>query len=161
MNFWEELKSGKFARMVKESSKGRQFIGPEAVFNIIKPLTAAHDDIEVVYGIFLDTKGHIMALEQLASGTINLAVVYPREVIKAALKQKASGIILVHNHPSGDPTPSKSDNVLTMRLYIALGAVGIKLLDHMVIGDAYYSYADEGKLKQMKKQYESLFKALA
>jgi len=157
MNFWEELKSGKFAQMVKETSRGCRVMNSNVAFNVIKPLAAAHDDVEVMYGIFLDAKNKVLGIEQLASGTITSAVVYPREMVKAALERKASAMILSHNHPSGDPMPSDNDNALTRRLHVALSVVDVKLLDHIIIGDSYYSYADEGKLTQMKTQYESFF----
>ena len=158
MDFWEELKSGRFAQMVKETSKGCQIMSSKVAFNVIKPLTAAHDDVEVMYGIFLDTKNRVLGIEQLTSGTINSAVVYPREIVKAALKRRASAMILGHNHPSGDPMPSAQDDSMTRRLCAALSVVDVNLLDHIIVGDTYYSYADEGKLRQMKTQCESLFK---
>ena len=159
MNFWEELKSGKFAQMVKETSRGCRVMNSNVAFNVIKPLAAAHDDVEVMYGIFLDTKNKVLGIDELASGTITSAVVYPRETVKAALERKASALILAHNHPSGDPMPSDNDDALTKRLYAALSVVEVNLLDHIVVGDSYYSYADEGKLRQIKTQCESLFRA--
>jgi len=158
MDFWEELKSGKFAQMVKETSRGAQIVSSQMAFNVIKPLTAAQDDVEVMYGIFLDTKNKVLGIERLASGTINSAAVYPREIVKAALERKAAALILAHNHPSGDPMPSGQDDDITRRLSAALSVVEINLLDHIVVGDSYYSYADEGKLNQMKTQWESLFR---
>jgi len=160
MDFWEELKSGKFAQMVKETSRGCEILSSSMAFNVIKPLTAAHNDVEVMYGIFLDTKNHVLGIEQLASGTISSAVVYPREIVKAALERKASCLILAHNHPTGDPKPSEQDDALTRKIYAALSVVDVKLLDHIVVGDSYYSYADEGKLIKMKTEYESFFGAL-
>ena len=84
--------------------------------------------------LFLDKKNHIIADEMMGSGTVDHAPVYPREVIKRALELSASALILVHNHPSGDPTPSKADIDMTNKLYALAGQFNIVIHDHLIIG---------------------------
>ena len=84
--------------------------------------------------LFLDKKNHIIADELMGSGTVDHAPVYPREVIKRALELNASALILVHNHPSGDPTPSKADIDMTNKLYALASQFSIVVHDHLIIG---------------------------
>lgn len=84
--------------------------------------------------LFLDRKNRLIADEVLGRGTIDRAPVYPREVIKRALTLDSSAIILAHNHPSGDPTPSQSDIEMTKQIVLATKAVGISVHDHLIIG---------------------------
>lgn len=84
--------------------------------------------------LFLDRKNRLIADEVLGHGTIDRAPVYPREVIKRALTLDSSAIILAHNHPSGDPTPSQSDIEMTKQIVLATKAVGISVHDHLIIG---------------------------
>jgi len=95
--------------------------------------------------LFLNTKNHIIAQETLSVGTLNASLVHPREVFRAAIKCSSASIICVHNHPSGDPTPSPEDVTLTKRLQEAGELVGIELLDHLIIGDnRYISLKEQG-----------------
>ena len=81
----------------------------------------------------------------MARGTLTACLVHPREVFSTAVKLRCAGIIGIHNHPSGDPTPSKEDIEITTRLQEAGKILGIRLLDHIVIGEGnHYSFADEG-----------------
>lgn len=84
--------------------------------------------------LFLDRKNVLIADESIAQGTVDHVPVYPREVAKRGLEVNASAVILVHNHPSGDPSPSKADIDMTQRIQSALDAVGITLHDHVIIG---------------------------
>ncbi|NLW53039.1 MAG: DNA repair protein RadC [Tissierellia bacterium] len=84
--------------------------------------------------LILDSKNKLIALETISVGTINSTIVHPREVFKGAIKRSANAIILVHNHPSGDPTPSDEDIRITKRLAEVGEIVGIKVLDHIVVG---------------------------
>ena len=83
--------------------------------------------------LFLDKKNHIIADELVGSGTVDHAPVYPREVIKRALELSASALILLHNHPSGDPTPSKADIDMTNKLYALASQFNIVVHDHLII----------------------------
>jgi DNA repair protein RadC len=93
------------------------------------------DKIEQFHLLFLDTKNQLLADEKQARGTINHTPVYPREVVKRALELNAAAIILVHNHPSGDPTPSRADIAVTQEIRDAVATVGIVLHDHLIIGN--------------------------
>lgn len=88
--------------------------------------------------ICLDTKNQIVAEPVMSIGTVNASLVHPREVFIEALRQNAVNIILMHNHPSGDPTPSREDKNITRRLQEAGELLGVKVLDHIIIGDGRY-----------------------
>ncbi|MCK9443895.1 MAG: DNA repair protein RadC [Tissierellaceae bacterium] len=88
--------------------------------------------------VLLDTKNQIIVAEEVSVGTLNASIVHPRDVFKAAIKRNANAMILMHNHPSGDPTPSKEDINITRRLIDAGNLIGIKVLDHIIIGDNRY-----------------------
>lgn len=94
----------------------------------------AHRDTEQFRVLYLDRKNVLIADEEQARGTVDHVPVYPREVVKRALELNASALILVHNHPSGDPTPSDADVAMTMQIRDAAEALGITLHDHLVIG---------------------------
>jgi DNA repair protein RadC len=96
----------------------------------------AHREIEQFRILFLDTKNMLIADEAQASGTIDHVPVYPREVVKRALELNAASLILVHNHPSGDPTPSQPDIDMTQQIETAANALGITVHDHLIIGSA-------------------------
>jgi len=88
--------------------------------------------------LFLNTKNQLIAQETLSVGTLNASLVHPREVFRAAIKCSSASLICVHNHPSGDPTPSPEDVALTRRLVEAGELVGIDVLDHIVIGEQQF-----------------------
>jgi DNA repair protein RadC len=98
--------------------------------------TMAHKETEQFRVLFLDRKNTVIADEEQASGTVDHVPVYPREIVKRALELQASALILVHNHPSGDPTPSAEDRAMTRKIAEAARALGITLHDHLVIGKA-------------------------
>jgi DNA repair protein RadC len=107
----------------------------------------AHRDTEQFRILFLDRKNVLIADEAQARGTVDHVPVYPREVVKRALELNASAIILVHNHPSGDPTPSQADIDMTAQIQMATDALGITLHDHLVIGKSReLSFRSEGLL---------------
>ena len=86
-----------------------------------------------------------MALEIISIGTVNSAMAEPREIFKHAILNNAAGIILVHNHPSGDCKPSVADRQLTERIEKSGEILGIEVYDHVIIGDGYYSFEEEGE----------------
>jgi len=97
--------------------------------------------------IYLDTKNKVIADENISIGSLNASIVHPREVFKNAVKRSANSIIAMHNHPSGDPTPSKEDIDITKRISRAGELLGITLLDHIIIGDhRYISFKEEKML---------------
>lgn len=107
----------------------------------------AHRETEQFRVLYLDRKNVLIADEEQARGTVDHVPVYPREVAKRALELNASALILVHNHPSGDPTPSDSDIDMTDRINTALMALGLVLHDHLIIGKSReLSFRTEGYL---------------
>lgn len=122
----------------------RRFDHPELVANYYME-EVRHLETEHLYAMFLDNKNGLIREILISKGTVNACLASPREVYLEALRYRAVGIVLVHNHPSGDPTPSKADYQLTMRMKEAGELLGVQLLDHVVIGDgSYSSYKKEG-----------------
>ena len=109
------------------------------VYNIFKKKIASKKQ-EYFYGIYLNNKKEILATKMLFKGSLDMSIAHPREIFKEALKQSAATIICVHNHPSGDPNPSKQDISLTKRIKASSLVMGIKLDDHIIIGDKYFSF---------------------
>lgn len=103
---------------------------------------------EEFIAIFLDAKLKPTGWQVISVGTLTLSIVHPREAFKAAVLANAHAVVFAHNHPSGDPTPSREDRTLTDRLVQAGEILGIRVLDHIVIGDPrYVSFSDEGWIK--------------
>lgn len=102
-------------------------------------------EYEVFAVVFVNTRHRVIAVEQMFRGTIDQAAVYPREVVKAALKHNAFAVVLAHNHPSGVAEPSEADIRLTERLVKALALVDIRVLDHIIVaGQSTTSFAERG-----------------
>ncbi len=154
--FWNDLKSGHFASMVKESSTGQSINNSHEVYNIMKPLFAENDDVESVYSIFLNSTNRIIAIEKMFTGTISASAIYPRELVKRILALKSTSIVLTHNHPSGCTMPSAEDKALTIKIAIALESIDATLHDHIIIGDGYHSMADSKWFRSVKRQYDDL-----
>nr|WP_319492418.1 JAB domain-containing protein [uncultured Desulfobacter sp.] len=154
--FWENLRSGIFASMVKEASPGQTLSNPDEVYAVVKPLFAVQDDIESFYCIFLNAKNKILAIEKMFTGTIATAAVYPREIIKKMLEFKSEAVVLIHNHPSGDTVPSKSDLEITFKIGIALESIGACIHDHIIVGDGYSSMQQEGQLKTIQNKISEI-----
>ena len=107
----------------------------------------AHAEVEQFRVLYLDRKNTLVADEAQARGTVDHVPVYPREVVKRALELNASALILVHNHPSGDPTPSEADITMTARIQAAAETLGVTLHDHLIIGrERELSFRSEGYL---------------
>jgi DNA repair protein RadC len=109
-------------------------------------LTDHAQDIEHFMCIFLDSQLRIITTEVVASGTIASSAVYPREIIKKVLQHEAAHVILGHNHPSGETIPSSSDRAVTKKLATALNALDVDVLDHVIVGEGYFSFSDESLL---------------
>lgn len=119
---------------------------PNKITDIAINVLKLHEQAEESFYIFtLDTKNQINGIFEVSRGTLNSSLVHPREVFKRALIQNANCIVLLHNHPSGDPKPSKDDIDTTKRLVKAGDILGIKVLDHVIIGDEfrYISFVEE------------------
>jgi len=155
-SFWQNLRSGRFARMVKEESRGQELSGPHEVFNILKPIFAENDDVERLYCIFLDTRNHILAIEKMFSGSLSSSSIFPREIVKKAIKVRAGAMVMAHNHPSGHTEPSNEDKLITRKVTMALEAIDVKLHDHIIVGDNYYSMADHGLIKSVTDHFNKL-----
>jgi DNA repair protein RadC len=107
----------------------------------------AREKVEQFRVLFLDTRNQLLADEVQVRGTVNHTAAYPREVVKRALELGATAVILVHNHPSGDPTPSRADIAMTREVKLAADALGIALHDHLIIGNGrHLSFRREGLL---------------
>lgn len=125
---------------------GRQLSTSAAVYDTFRDRFAQADREEFLV-VPLDGKNRALGFHVVSVGTLTASLVHPREVFKAAILANAAAIVVVHNHPSGDPTPSAEDQAITERLKQAGALLGIRLLDHVVIGDGrYVSFADEGLL---------------
>ncbi|SNX58771.1 DNA replication and repair protein RadC [Nitrosomonas ureae] len=118
----------------EELKCGNAMNSPRLVRDFLR-LSLANKQHEVFIGIFLDAKNHAIATEELFSGTLTQASVYPREIIKRALYHNAAAIIFAHNHPSGIAEPSHADKVLTQSLKQALSLVDVQVLDHFIVGN--------------------------
>jgi len=156
-NFWEDLRSGKFAAMIREEAKGQLLNGPHEVFNIVKPIFAENDDVERLYCIFLDIRNHILGIEKMSTGTLSNSAVYPREIVKRLLALKAGAVVLVHNHPSRHTEPSGEDRLVTRKVALALTAVDALLHDHIIVGDNYYSFSERGIMEEINRQVKGFF----
>jgi DNA repair protein RadC len=109
-------------------------------------LKLAQYDHEVFICLFLDTRHRVISCDEMSHGTIDSASVYPREIVKATLRHNANAVIFAHNHPSGLTEPSNADKMLTAKLKNALGTIDVRVLDHIIIGDGTYSFAEKGIL---------------
>lgn len=124
--------------------EGARVTSPEVVFDILKN-RSMHLEVEVFTAVLLDTKNQVKEVVEISSGTLNCCVVHPRDVFKAAIRRNCNSLIVSHNHPSGDPTPSSEDINITKRLVEAGNIIGIKVLDHIIIGnDTYTSLKEKG-----------------
>ena len=119
------------------------FTNPTNVKEYLKLKLGAHDR-EVFAVMFLDNQHQLISFEELFFGTIDAASIYPREVLKAALNHNAAAVVFAHNHPSGIAEPSQADRRITQRLVDALKLVDIRVLDHIVVGEACVSFAEKG-----------------
>lgn len=121
-----------------------RYSSPEQVFNTFSFLR--QETKEYFFAIHLDGKNRICCVDEVSVGSLNQSVVHPREVFKTALLSSAAAIIILHSHPTGDPTPSREDIEITRRLKETGEIIGVKLLDHIIIGDSYISFVSQGLL---------------
>jgi len=118
---------------------------PEDAYKLIAP-KLRNLKKETFKALYLDTKNQLIREETISIGSLDASVVHPREVFKTAIQESASSVILAHNHPSGDPEPSREDIELTRRLREAGSIMGIEVLDHIIVGDGRYISLNEKKL---------------
>lgn len=125
-------------------SKGRVLSNPSMVFDHLQVLLQDLEH-ECFALLLLDTRHRVIRFEVLFQGTLDSTSVYPREVVKVALKHNAAAAILIHNHPSGNPEPSAADKTLTQSLHRVLGPIEVTVLDHIVVGrEGCVSLAERG-----------------
>jgi DNA repair protein RadC len=119
-----------------------RYTDPSQVFNLFSFLQ--QETKEYFIALHLDGKNRIVCFDIVSVGSLNQSIVHPRELFKTALLSSAAALILVHNHPTGDPTPSREDLSITKRLCEAGEIIGVKVLDHIVCGSSYYSFISNG-----------------
>jgi DNA repair protein RadC len=130
-----KLLQGAAVRLVKAEVIGRPVLSNWDRLMEYLNATLARERVEQFRVLFMDTRNRLIADEMQGQGTVNHTPVYPREVARRALEVNATAVILVHNHPSGDPTPSRDDIVMTQEVRTALGAVSVLLHDHIIVGN--------------------------
>jgi DNA repair protein RadC len=140
------------ARLARETISETKLDEPRVIYELLAPRMRAlnRESLQVV---LLDTRYHLIRVEEVSLGSLNESVAHPREIFRPALIYCAFGVIVAHNHPSGDPTPSEADRLLTRRLKDAAELLRITLLDHIVVGapgadgrPGYTSFKDLGLL---------------
>lgn len=131
-------------RIFEPENKRKKILKANDVFDIFKKKFFGENK-EYFFIVLIDTKNYVIKTEKISMGILDASIVHPREVFRPAIRNSASRIILVHNHPSGDPTPSEEDLDITNKLINAGNLIGIDVLDHIIIGrDNYWSWI-EGK----------------
>ncbi len=142
-------------RYLRDRAEGNAFFGSsKAVFDY---LFHSMRDLkrEIFKVLFLNRKNELILDQDVFFGTLAGSAVYPREIMTLALEHKAAGLVFVHNHPSGDPSPSPEDKRLTRDLVWAAKLLMVQVLDHIIIGNnTYYSFADDGLIKRFTNEYE-------
>jgi len=123
----------------------RRFTSPGQVFELFRDLYLESREHFLV--LHLDVRHTVLCFDRVTVGTLDGSLVHPREVFKSALLSSAATVVLVHNHPSGDPSPSAEDREVTRRLVEAGKLLGVPVLDHVVVGEnSYYSFRETGDL---------------
>jgi DNA repair protein RadC len=128
----------------KASRKGAALSAPQDVADFCR-MKWGPEAVEVAAILALDSRNRVIEVLELSRGTVDRAAVFPREVARQALRANAAALIFVHNHPSGNPEPSDMDRALTREIGVALHAVGVRLLDHVVVGEeGSFSFKEHG-----------------
>ena len=109
-----------------------------------------HETIEQVCLLGFDSKDHLLSEQCISKGTVDHSLISPREIFIQALCDQAVNLVLLHNHPSGDPTPSEADFLMTERIHTSAGLLGLRLMDHIIIGDQkYFSFSENGYITEL------------
>ena len=145
-------------RYLRDRARGKTFLGSsKAVFDY---LFHSMRDLkrEIFKVLFLNRKNELLSDQDVFLGSLTGSVIYAREIVTLALEHQAAALVFVHNHPSGDPTPSREDQSLTRDLVWASQLLTIQVLDHVIIGNnTYFSFADEGHIARYMKDFEQRF----
>jgi DNA repair protein RadC len=127
--------------------RGERCLDPGRVFELMRH--AAHAERECFHVVLLDVRGRLLRAAQIAEGSLTQCPVSPRDALRPAVREGAHGVVFVHNHPSGDPTPSPEDADLTERLRAAADVVGVLARDHVIVAAAgYYSFVEAGRWRR-------------
>jgi len=145
-------------RYIEEEIKNRPLVKTsKEVFNLLYQ-TMRDLDQEVFKVIMLNGQNEVIDIIDIFKGSLSSSTIYPREVMKQVLKYPAVGIVFVHNHPSGNPHPSKNDREITRDLVFAANIMDIKVFDHIIIGNnRYYSFADNDLIEQYNQDYQKIY----
>jgi len=114
------------------------------VYTLVKSIKDKEQEIVIL--LCLDSRNKVISKNIVFIGTLNHSVVHPRDVLRIAILNNANSVILAHNHPSGDVNPSVDDRDITKKLKKACELIGIPLLDHVIVGQGFYSFQDKGEL---------------
>ncbi len=147
-------------RYLKERLRGKRYLHSSSQVRdyLLHSLRGLKKEVLTV--IYLDSSHAILNTETVAEGTINVNTVYPRELVKKALQENASAMIIAHNHPSGSLDPSAQDLQLTRTLSLLGSLMQIQLLDHIIIGDGSFSFADHGLMNEISEQCRETMEGL-
>jgi DNA repair protein RadC len=127
--------------------RGERLLEPSRVAELMRP--AAHADRECFHVALLDVRGRLLRAERVAEGSLTQCPVSPRDALRPAVREGAHGVIFVHNHPSGDPSPSAEDADLTERLRAAAELVGLMARDHVIVASGgYFSFVEAGRWRR-------------
>lgn len=139
-------------RYLKERLRGKRYLHSSSQVRdyLLHSLRGLKKEVLTV--IYLDSSHAILNTETVAEGTVNVNTVYPRELVKKALQENASAMIIAHNHPSGSLDPSSQDLQLTRTLSLLGSLMQIQLLDHIIIGNGSFSFADHGLMNEISEQ---------
>jgi DNA repair protein RadC len=148
-------------RYLKERLRGKRYLhsSDQVKEYLLHSMRGLKKEIFTV--IFLDSSHAVIDSETLSEGTINNTTVYPRELLLRALNHNAAALIVAHNHPSGSLQPSKQDKYLTRTLFLASSFLDIHLLDHLIIGDGSFSFADHGLMDEIKEDCQALMNGVS
>lgn len=146
VSYWKLLRE-LFSRYMESGiSEKKQLSSPAEVAEMAR-IRLGRKEKEEFWAAFLDNQNRLISWERISTGTVNTTMIYPRELMEQALQRKASSLVIVHNHPGGNLTPSSPDIEITRHIDQAGRILGIRLLDHLIItADTYYSLKDEGHM---------------
>lgn len=146
VSHWKLLRE-LFSRYMESGiSEKKQLSSPAEVAEMAR-IRLGRKEKEEFWAAFLDNQNRLLSWERISTGTVNTTMIYPRELMEQALQRKASSLVIVHNHPGGNLTPSSPDIEITRHIVQAGRILGIRLLDHLIItADTYYSLKDEGHM---------------
>jgi len=135
-------------QLVREDNPVKEYLikNSKDVYELVKD-ELKKADREIFLAISLNTRNKVLGINTVSVGSLNASLVHPREVFKPAILQNATGLILVHNHPSRDEKPSEEDLDITRKLVEAGRILEINVIDHVIVGNGFYSFADNDLIK--------------